>query len=1070
MTLPTSGFGGHRLTETIAPPRAFTPKHLADRILRSRDALGGERKYLTVLFADIQSSTAVIENLDEEEAIEKLDPAVRAMMASVYRFGGAVNRIQGDGIMALFGAPLALEHHALRACYAGLYMQKAVAELGDPDIAIRVGLHSGPVIVRSIGNDLSMNYDASGSTVHVAARMEQLAEVGEVRVTEDTIKLVEGFVEAKSLGSVSVKGLSEPMQLYRLGEGLSVRSRWQVRAARGLTELIGREEELAVLQQALERAKSGQAQVVAVVGEAGVGKSRLIHEFLLGAASPEVTVAETAGLPEGRQIPYLPIGNLLRAWLGVDDRDGPEDVSRKLSERIAAIDEQLSPHMSAFQDLLDVEVTDEVWRRLEPAERRPRFQRALREFAMRVARDAPFVLVIEDLHWIDAETQAVLDAIVESLDPVRLMLLVSFRPEYEHKLEGAGESHSVHLDSFAPNEAMRFLDTLLGDDEGLNELKTLLIARSHGIPLFMEELFRVLKGSGALQEANGRYVLTKQVEEIEIPATIQAVIAARIDRLPTETRSVLQVSSVIGETVPETLLTEVAGIDHEDLEGYLSELQDHGFLEEKQIVPDVEYAFKHILTRDVAYDSMRKRRRQEIHAAVVEAVETQYHNRIDEHVERLAHHTERGELWEAAVRYGQLAATKASERSAYGEAIAYFERALTAIGKLPREREWIEKAVDLRLGLKAPLGATGNIARMYDRLVEAEDLAKDLDDPKRLSTIKISQTLAFNLLGRLEEAMAAGTEGLSMAKDLGEPALVVAGCYNLAQANQWAGNFKSVIELLTPHRDLLTGPLRDQRIGTAGTTSVLWLGMLGAAEAYLGQFDKALMDVEAARAIAGELERPYDQVMADWYLGFALTHQGRAEEALPVLERASEICKRAKIIFLVPVVATSLGYAYTLLGRLDEATAFLDQAVGLSRKMGLSYGVAWSTCNLGFAHLLKGELEVAAGLAREVIELSAKRGHKGVEATARRLLAEALSGTAEPIPVEAEQEATSALKVAEGCDLRPEVAHCQLTLARIRSRVGDRDGAHSHASRAEAIYHELDMVSWVDEAEALSKA
>ena len=527
---------------------------------------------------------------------------------------------------------------------------------------------------------------------------------------------------------------------------------------------------------------------------------------------------------------------------------------------------------------------------------------------------------------------------------------------------------------------------------------------------------------------------------------------------------------MIGETVPETLLTVVAGIDHEDLEGYLSELQDHGFLEEKQIVPDVEYAFKHTLTRDVAYDSMRKRRRQEIHAAVVEAIETQYQNRIDEHVERLAHHTERGELWEAAVRYGQLAATKASERSAYGEAIAYFERALTAVGKLPREREWIEKAVDLRLGLKAPLGATGNIARMYDRLVEAEDLAKDLDDPKRLSTIKISQTLAFNLLGRLEEAMAAGTEGLSMAKDLGEPALVVAGCYNLAQANQWAGNFKSVIELLTPHRDLLTGPLRDQRIGTAGTTSVLWLGMLGAAEAYLGQFDKALMDVEAARAIAGELERPYDQVMADWYLGFALTHQGRAEEALPVLERASEICKRAKIIFLVPVVATSLGYAYTLLGRLDEATAFLDQAVGLSRKMGLSYGVAWSTCNLGFAHLLKGELEVAAGLAREVIELSAKQGHKGVEATARRLLAEALSGTAEPIPVEAEQEATSALKVAEGCDLRPEVAHCHLTLARIRSRVGDRDGAHSHASRAEAIYHELDMVSWVDAAEALSKA
>jgi tetratricopeptide (TPR) repeat protein len=678
------------------------------------------------------------------------------------------------------------------------------------------------------------------------------------------------------------------------------------------------------------------------------------------------------------------------------------------------------------------------------------------------------VLVIEDLHWIDAETRAIVDMIVEGLGSTHLMLLVSFRPEYRLDWGDEIECQQVSLESFGADDAAQFLDTLLGSDEGLNELKRLLIARSQGIPLYIEELVRVLKDSGAVREASGRYVLTKRVHEIEIPATIQAVIASRIDRLQVDLRDILQVSSVMGETFPETLLTEVAGMDQGILHGRLSELQDLGFLDQKQIVPDVEYVFKHALTREVAYDSMLRRRRQEIHAAVVNAIEARYGNRIDEHLERLAHHAERAGLPSQIVSYARRAGAKALDRSAYREAIAYFDQALAALDKLPEEHEQLEMGVDLRLSMRAALGATGNINRMHERLVEADALAQKLDDPKRLAAVKIAQTFAFNYLGRLDDAVAAGTKGLLIAKDLGDPALLIAGSYHLAQTNQWSGNLARVKELLSPHLERLTGPLHDQRIGTAGTTSVLWLGLLGAAEAYLGEFERALENMEAARAIADDLERPYDQAIANWYMGFALSHQGRQKGAIPVLEAAMKICIGAKITFLIPIVATSQGHAYALVGRLDEAGKMLDMAVDLSRRMGLTYGIAWSTCNLGFLTHMKEDYARAIELAREALALSVQHGHRGVEVTARRLLADALCQEDESGLAESRTAAEQALNDAEALELQPESGHCHMTLARVLDRSGDPEGAQSHAHAAKEIFDRVGMTSWSERAAAVS--
>ena len=578
------------------------------------------------------------------------------MMDAVHRFEGTVNQVLGDGIMALFGAPIAHEDHALRACYAALAMQAAMRAYTEEvrrtrglELRMRVGLNSGEVVVRAIGNDLHMDYSAVGETTHLAARMEQLATPGSIRLTAATLRLVEGLVQVTALGPVPVKGLEEPVEVFELVGASGLRRRLQAAAARGLTPFVGRQQELEALHQALARAQTGHGQVVALVGEAGVGKSRLVYECVHSHRTQGWRVLESASVSYGKATPYFPVIDLLKRYCHVDDGDDARTIRAKVTGQVLTLDETLQDTLPALLALLDAVPDDSPFLHLDPPQRRQRTLDALKRVLLRESQVQPLLLVFEDLHWIDTETQALLDRLVESLPTARLLLLVNYRPEYQHGWGSKTYYTQLRLDPLPPASAEAFLAALLGDDPSLAPLTPLLIARTEGNPFFLEESVRTLVETGVLVGTPGAYRLVQPLQGMPVPATVQAVLAARIDRLPPEDKRLLQTAAVIGTDVPFALLRAIADVPEAALHRGLAHLQAAEFLYETRLFPEPEYTFKHALTHEVAYGSLLLERRRVLHARLVEALEALAPERVAEQVERLAHHALRGEVWDKAV-------------------------------------------------------------------------------------------------------------------------------------------------------------------------------------------------------------------------------------------------------------------------------------------------------------------------------------------------------------------------------------------------------------------------------------
>src|SRR3989449_1139537 len=614
---------------------------------------------------------------DPEEGRKLLDPVLERMMEAVHRYEGTVNQVMGDGIMALFGAPLAHEDHAVRACYAALRMQESVMQYAEGvfrshgvPVQIRVGLNSGEVVVRSIGSDLHMDYTAVGQTTHLAARMEQMATPGMILLAPATLQLAEGYVQVAARGPVAVKGLPDPVEIYALTGASASRTRLHAAAARGLTRFVGRDAEIEQIRRALALSHEGHGQLVALVGEPGVGKSRLVYEFTHSHQIQEWLILEAGSVSYGKATSYLPVIDLLKAYFKVHDRETHREICEKVTGKLLTLDESLKPALPALLALLDVPVEDAQWQALDPAQRRQRTLDAVKHLLLRESQAQPILVVFEDLHWIDADTQALLNTLVESLPTARVLLLVNYRPEYQHGWGSKTYYTQLRLDPLPPASAAEVLQALLGDDPSLVPLTALLIARTAGNPFFLEESVRTLVETGGLAGETGAYRLAQPLHSIQVPATVQAILAARIDRLPPEAKRLLQTAAVIGTEVPFPLLTAIADLPDTELHRHLTYLQAAEFLYETRLFPELEYTFKHALTHEVAYGSLLQERRRALHTRIVEALEGFDSARLSEHVEQLVHHALHGEVWDKALTYLRQAGAKATARSAYRESAA----------------------------------------------------------------------------------------------------------------------------------------------------------------------------------------------------------------------------------------------------------------------------------------------------------------------------------------------------------------------------------------------------------------
>jgi class 3 adenylate cyclase/tetratricopeptide (TPR) repeat protein len=1028
-----SACGGPTGSARFGSPVSYTPRRLAERILESRERLAGERKQVTVLFADLKSSTELLANRDPEEARALIDPVLERMMAAVHRYEGTVNQVMGDGIMALFGAPLAHEDHAVRACYAALDMHAAMRRWADEArrahgiaVEIRVGLNSGEVVVRAIGSDLHMDYTAVGQTTHVAARIEQLAGPGRTCLTASTLRLAEGAIEVRALGPTLLKGLGEPIDVYELTGAGPLHSRFHAAAARGLTRFVGRTGELEQLEQILDTAAGGQGQVVAIVGGPGVGKSRLVWEVTRSPRVHDWRVLDARAVSYGATTSYLPVVALLKHYVAIEDRDGPHAVREKLAERLRTLDRTLESHLSALLALLDVPTDDAEWAALDPLDRRRRTLAAVSQLLLRESQTQPVLVVVEDLQWIDESSQAVLDALVDSLAGSRVLLLVNYRPEYQHRWGARMHCTQLRLDALPHEHAEQLLGALLGSDPGLEPLTRTLVSRTEGNPFFIEESVRALVEIGSLTGERGAYRLARPLPSIQVPATVQAVLAARIDRLPPADKALLQTAAVVGKDVPLALLRAVADLADDQLHAALARLQAAEFLYETWIFPDREYTFRHALTHDVAYGGLLQDRRRALDGRIVETLERLYPDRLAEHVERLAFHALRGERWEQALRYSRQGGAKAFDRSANREAVAAFEQVLTALAHLSETPETLAEGVDVRLLLRSSLLQLGELERASRHLAEAERLATTLGDRHRLAWLGSYLTTTLMLEGETLRAIGVGEKAYALADEVGDVGACAAARAQLGHACREQGDLRRAVTIFGEAIDLLPGPLVHERFGRLALPPAIYSRAMAAlCLAELGDFGEAERLGTEAAALTQGVDVPFAFALTHTALANVYVVQERLDEAMRALEPAVEVVTARGIP--IPWAVALRGYVLALAGRADEGCAVLDRALQRAVAIRFFLGHAQWVGYLAHAHLLGGRIDDARRVGDEALRLSRQRDQRAYEAWALSVLGEVEARRGGSAP-DAGPLYHEALVLAEALGMRPLARRCRAGL------------------------------------------
>ena len=711
-----------------ANPQSYTPKFLADKILTTRSSIEGERKLVTVLFADVANYTSISEKLDPEEIHQIMDGCFTILMEKIHKYEGTINQFIGDGVMALFGAPLAHEDHAQRACQAALAIQTAMAGYGIKiesewgiEFKMRIGINSGPVMVGAIGDDLRMDYTAVGDTTNLAARMETMAQAGTILISQNTQRMVQAYFELKPLSPIQVKGKEKAQQIYELIESSEVTTRFEASVSKGLTRFVGRANSMASINRAWNKAISGSGQVQGIVGEAGVGKSRMLLEFRNSQSHGDFTYLEGRCIHYGDAMSYLPFIDILRSYFGIKEGDQQFLSKKKMEEKILKLDEKLQSVCPPFHELLSLKVDDETYQKLEPMQKKDKTFEALRNLLVRESLNKPIILVVEDLHWIDKSSEEFLSYLIEWLANTHILLILLYRPEYTHPWGSKSYYTKIGLTQLTSQSSAELIRAILYDCEIEPQLETLILNRAAGTPLYIEELTHSLLENRSIQREKNQCFLAIAPQDIQVPDTIQGIIAARMDRLEDNLKRTMQIASVIGREFAFRILETITEM-RPGLKSYLLTLLGLEFIYEKSIFPELDYIFKHALTQEVAYNSLLHKKRMEIHGKIGEAIEQIYAERLEEFFEMLAYHFDQGQVWDKAVKYRVRAGLKARHNYSIQAAMDNFKRAKEILEKHEPDVPWRAR-YDLYFEMGKTLMDMGQLPYAFRELKAAADIA-----------------------------------------------------------------------------------------------------------------------------------------------------------------------------------------------------------------------------------------------------------------------------------------------------------------------------------------------------------
>ena len=1028
----------------VDSPRSYTPRHLTEKILHNRSALEGERKQVTVLFADVKGSMDLAAQVDAEDWHRIMDRFFAVLADGVHRFEGTINQYTGDGIMALFGAPLAHEDHAQRACYAALrlrdelrrYAQELRRTLGL-DFAVRIGLNSGEVVVGKIGDDLRMDYTAQGHTVGLAARMEQIAEAGTVYLTADTAALVGGYFQLDDLGDFAVKGVREPLRVYQLRDVGPLRTRLDVSRARGFSRFVGREEEMATLEAALARVVDGHGQVVGVVAEAGAGKSRLCFEFTERCRQRGLAVNGAAGVPHGKLVPFLPLLELLRGFCGVSERDAADEARRKIVGTLLLRDEGFKDDLPLLFDFLGVPDPERPLPRMDPDARQRQLFGVVRRLIQTRTRGLPAVILFEDLHWIDGASEAALASLIEIIPTTRTLLVLNFRPEYRAAWMEKPYYQQIALAPLGDAAIAALLHDLLGADPSVVALGDHIRARTAGNPFFIEEVVQSLVDHGVLMRSgsNGATTirLTRPVTEIEIPPTVQAVLAARIDRLGERDKAVLQVAAVIGKEFAEPVLRRVIAMQQSvamspaDLADALRVLMAAELIHERAVYPEIEYAFKHPLTHEVAYRSQLTERRARVHDAAAWTIIELDAGKLDERAALLAHHFEgAGEVLEAARWMRRAAEWVASSDIAEAHRRWRQLRALLDTASDTSEtRELAIMACMHILNLGVRMGITREEADAV--FAQGKALAERIGDQQVLARLLTNYGMVRGAGGDIAAAMMHITEATRLAQESQDVALQVGLLLTMVIWQLHSGELHTA---LTSVERVLEMTRDDHALGAAivgfepHVFAVFYRGVIRLAAGYL---DEARRDLDRAIELAQEQGDMELVAMAHGFYALVGWFTGDPAIGLPHTRQAVEIAEKIGSPLARSQAYGFLGIVHVQREEWDAAVSGLQQELAIAREhRTLLFVEAGTLAMLAQAYLGRGEHGLARSTAEEAVAVARRCGARLFECDGHMTLAQVLlcvEGATATVAISRELEEAERLIAATGARSRAPFLH-----------------------------------------------
>jgi class 3 adenylate cyclase/tetratricopeptide (TPR) repeat protein len=1058
--------------EKLDKIQRYLPDGLTEKILAQRGKIEGERKQVTVMFCDAEGFSLLSERLGPEKVYSIMDEVFEILIHKVHEYGGTVNKMTGDGIMALFGAPIALEDAPQRAIRSALSIQRDISRLsdrkkedtGNRPIRMRVGIHTGPVVVGSLGNDLRVEFTAVGDTVNLASRMEGLAEPGTVYVTEDTFKLTEGLFRFEALGEMQVKGKEAPIGAYRVIAPSTRRTRFDVSAERGLTPFLGREREMELLLDGLDRAKSGRGQAFSIMGEAGVGKSRLLYEFRKAVANEDVFFLEGRCLSYSTNVAYHPVIDLLKGTFDIHEDDSDDRIRDKVKRSLKDMGVEEAATLPFVLELLSVRDSGIDALNLTPEARKDKTLEALNRTVLKGSEARPLVMAVEDLHWVDKSSEEVFKTLLDAISGAQVLLVFTYRPEFVHTWGGKSYHSQVNLMRLSNRETLAMAAYILGTEVIGGDLEELILEKTEGIPFFVEEFIKSLKDLEMIEWRDSGYYLAKDIKDVAIPSTIQDVIMARVDSLPEGAKNVLQTGSAIGREFSCELIKRVTGVPQPEITSHLSALRDSELLYERGIFPQATYIFRHSLTQEVAYDSLLQKRKQEIHERVAEAIEELYQDRIDEFYEMLAYHYSRSENLDKAYQYLKLSGEKAFGRFSAREAFRFYKEAIGAISKLPDSEVNKRRSIEVRLSMGSLLGAITYPEDSLQILKEGEKLSKELGDQRSLAYFYSLISMYYNMKGDPLQGIEYTESAFEEAAKIQDIELMLSAGLPLITSNIYTGKYWRNAEIASGILSLIETTQIQYEDNPAFPGFNAYSGSLanyGNAMGWLGNFSQAESLCEKSLSFARHINNPYNQAYTEIIYGWVFVARGDGKNAVEHLQECVRIGEELQFTSVLGLAQTGLGMGYYFMGDLETAREYADRAIKIHMDTGMLILLTVAYWLLGMIHLDSGDLDNSRSNIEESLRLAQANNERQYEGVSTIWLGRILGKADRSQHNQAESSILQGISILDELKIRPQSALGHLMLGEFYSDTDQPDKALEALNKAEAEFRDMGMDYWL---------